>query len=658
MTPSTTTALALGILLLPLSGSAVNALVAPRLGRWFTAWSGWLFILGAFAVTLLAFGTILGQPDAARSGTVTLWNWIDLGGGNLKLGVDITIDQLSVLMLLVITGVGLLIHIYSVGYMAHDPGRPRFFAYMNFFIFSMEVLVLAANLVILIIGWALVALSSYLLISFWYERPSAVAAARKAFITQVIGDVALVIAAFLIVTKLGTLSLPEIFAHADSLGGSNSAIMTGVCLLLAVGAFAKSAQFPLHTWLPDAMEGPTPVSALIHAATMVTAGVYLIARFHPLFDRSPTAQAVVAVVGMGTALMAGIIALSQIDIKRVIAYSTMSQIGLMIFAVGVGAYSAGMYHFATHAVFKALLFMAAGNVIHALHDEQDIRLMGGLRHKLKGTYVCFVIGSLALSGVLFAGMFSKEGLLGFGWENGPWAPLLFFIGLLINVLTSLYAFRLVATVFWGEPQTARGFAAHEAPRVMLWPVAVLAAGAAVMGLVLQWPVSFGPHLVDSFLGPVFATCGPYALCAHPVSAAIEPGAGLALALFAVGLVFSLFGLGLVWQIYVRKSVDAASWFSRPGLRVVPLLSYHKFYFDELYDATLVRPSKSVARAMRRVVEPRVMDGWIRGLGDTLSDFSLGTRVSQTGLIRDYASYMIVGAGVFTIVVVVAAMGSR
>jgi NADH-quinone oxidoreductase subunit L len=649
---STATIVAALVLGLPLLGSILNGLLGPALGRRFVNLVGTLSILAAFVVTLVALVQVMGAAAGQRAVTTTLWRWIDLGEGGLKVGVDITIDPLSVLMLLVITGVGFLIHLYSVGYMEHDPGVARFFSYMNFFIFSMETLVLGADLLILIIGWALVALSSYLLIGFWYERPSAVAAARKAFITQVIGDVALVIAAFLIVTNISdgsgnhlfSLSLPTIFANVDSLGHGGG-LITGICILLAIGAFAKSAQFPLHTWLPDAMEGPTPVSALIHAATMVTAGVYLIARFHPLFDRAPVAQGIVAVVGMGTALMAGIIALSQIDIKRVIAYSTMSQIGLMIFAVGIGAYSAGMYHFFTHALFKALLFMAAGNVIHALHDEQDIRLMGGLATRMRWTYLAFLAGSLALGGLFFAGMFSKEDLLGFGVVNGPGAPLLYGVGLVINVLTGLYAFRLWATVFRGEPQTARVWAAHEAPRVMLVPVLILAAASVVAGWVLQWPVPVGPHAVNDFLAPVFGTP-----TSGPVAA--DPAAATQWIAFAIGVVASAFGIGLGLRIWDQRKVDAAAWFSRPALRWLPQLSYHKFYFDEIYDAILVRPARGLARSMRRVVEPRVMDGWIRGIGDVATDFSSMARSLQTGLIRDYASYMVLFVGIFTVAAIV------
>ncbi|HET9051188.1 MAG TPA: NADH-quinone oxidoreductase subunit L, partial [Candidatus Dormibacteraeota bacterium] len=494
----TTTAQTLGILILayPLAGMLLNALFGRRLGRRFVNLVGPGSVLGSFSVAVIVLVLLLTADESQRSTTVTLWSWLDLGPGNLQVGVNVTFDQLSTVMILVITGVGLLIHIYAVGYMEHDETPHRFFAYMNLFVFSMLLLVLAANLVILIIGWALVALSSYLLIGYYYERQSAVLAARKAFITQVIGDLALYLGAFLLLTHLDvfSLDLPTIFAHASSLG-PQSPLVNLICGLLAIGAFAKSAQFPLHTWLPDAMEGPTPVSALIHAATMVTAGVYLIARFHVLFDMAAVAQGMVAAVGMGTAVMAGVIALSQIDIKRVIAFSTMSQIGLMIFAVGIGAYSAGIFHFVTHAFFKALLFMAAGNVIHALHDEQDIRLMGGVRRFMPRTAWCFLVGSFALAGVFpFAGYFSKENLLGFGLADGPLHPLLYVVGIGVNVLTGLYAFRLYFIVFHNEPATARISDAREARPVMLLPVAALAALNIVGGIGLYLtivPGAFG-----------------------------------------------------------------------------------------------------------------------------------------------------------------------
>jgi len=639
----TASTLVILVLLFPLAGAALNGLLGPVLGRRFVNIVGTVSIFGSFVVACLVLANVVGAASGHSAITIRLWQWIDLGGGtNLSVGMDFTLDPLSALMLMVITGVGFLIHVYSVGYMEHDPGVARFFSYMNFFIFSMLTLVLAADLVILIIGWALVALSSYLLIGFWHDRPSAVLAARKAFITQVIGDVALVIAAFLIVLNTHTLSLPNIFARTQAFP-AGGALVTGICVLLAIGAFAKSAQFPLHTWLPDAMEGPTPVSALIHAATMVTAGVYLIARFHVLFNLAPVAEGIVACVGMGTALMAGIIALSQIDIKRVIAYSTMSQIGLMIYAVGIGAYSAGMFHFATHAVFKALLFMAAGNVIHALHDEQDIRLMGGLHSRMKWTHLAFGAGSLALGGfIFFSGWFSKEELLGFGTVSGPGpAPwLLYAVGVGINVLTGLYAFRLYFTVFHGEPQTARGFAVKEAGRAMLIPVVILGVLAVVVAWPLEFPVPNTLHLFSDFLSPVFA--GSTSPLLH------DPGVGLSLIGLTIGTVASLFGIGLALRLWYEHRPDAQVVIARLP-RAIPLLSYNKFYFDEIYDRTLVRPMKAVARTARRVVEPDIMDGWVAGIGDLMRGFSFDMRIIQTGLIRDYASVFTVFAVLLVVV---------
>jgi NADH-quinone oxidoreductase subunit L len=669
MSTSTAALLAGLVLLLPLLGSALCGLLGPVLGRRFVNLAGTLSIAGAFAVTLVIFAEILGAASGHQSVTVTFWNWLNLGSGsNLNVDVSVTLDQLSVLMLLVITGVGLLIHVYSVGYMEHDEGVARFFSYMNFFIFSMVLLVLAANLIILIIGWAAVALSSYLLIGFWYERTSAVVAARKAMITQIIGDVALVIAAFLLFLNvrtvpptcppnlvcalpgvfpqhLYTLSIPQILTHASSLG-AGSPLITLICILLAVGAFAKSAQFPLHTWLPDAMEGPTPVSALIHAATMVTAGVYLIARFHALFDIAPIAAGMVACVGMGTAIMAGFIALTQQDIKRVIAYSTMSQIGLMIFAVGIGAYAAGMYQFLLHAFFKALLFLAAGNVIHAVHDEQDIREMGGLQSRMRVTAISFLVGSLALAGFLFAGMFSKEDLLGFGLLNGPGTPALYIVGIVVNVLTGLYAFRLYGKTFTGEPRSEAARHAHEAPSVMLWPVVILAGLSAVAGWILQWPVAFGPHLINTFLSPVFTSSG-----SGPIAKA--PGLDLGLVGFGIGVGCSLVGIGFGVFIWWRRALNPAPFFALPGVRLIPQLSRHKLYFDEIYDWTLVRPTRALAKGVRKVGDP-VMDSWIKGVSGVASDFSAVFRTLQSGLIRDYASYMVFFAVAFTVAVMIAA----
>ena len=637
--------LVLLILLFPVGGAALNALLGPRLGRQFVNVVGTASILASFVVATLLLANVVGAPSGHSSITVRLWQWLNLGSGNLSVGMDFTLDPLSAIMAMVITGVGFLIHVYSVGYMEHDEGIARFFAYMNFFIFSMLALVLAGDLVILIIGWALVAFSSYVLIGFWHDRPSAVLAARKAFITQVVGDVAMVIAAFLIFLNAHTLSLPNVFARTAAFP-SGGILVTGICVLLAIGAFAKSAQFPLHTWLPDAMEGPTPVSALIHAATMVTAGVYLIARFHPLFNLAPVAEGMVACVGIGTALMAGVIALSQIDIKRVIAYSTMSQIGLMIYAVGIGAYSAGLFHFAMHSVFKALLFMAAGNVIHALRDEQDIRLMGGLSARMRWTQWSFLSGSLALAGIpIFAGWFSKENLLGFGTVSGPGAApwLLYVVGVGINVLTGLYAFRLWAVVFQGEPQTARVWAAKEARRVMLIPVVMLGVLSLIVAWPLQWPIPNAVRVFTDFLAPVFA--------AGPPTPAAEPGVGLATVALVIGTLASLFGVGLAQRIWVRGDPEPAALAVRLP-RGLPLLSYNKFYFDELYDRALVNPTRAVARTLRRVVEPDIMDGWVSGIGSVLRGLSIDVRSVETGFIRDYASLFAVFAVLFVVITVV------
>ncbi len=635
------------VLLFPLGGALLCALLGPRLGRRFVNYVGTLSILGAFIVAIFVLANVIGAPAGDQSTTVRLWQWLDLGSGNLNVGLDFTLDPLSALMLMVITGVGFLIHVYSVGYMEHDPGIARFMAYMNFFIFSMLTLVLAADLLILIVGWALVALSSYLLIAFWYDRPKAVLAARKAFITQVIGDAGLILGAFLLFLNVHSTNLPTIFARAHLLP-AGGILVTGICVLLAIGAFAKSAQFPLHTWLPDAMEGPTPVSALIHAATMVTAGVYLIARFHVLFNLAPVAQGMVACVGMGTAVMAAIIALSQIDIKRVIAYSTMSQIGLMIYAVGIGAYSAGLFHFATHAVFKALLFLAAGNVIHALRDEQDIRAMGGVQSRMRRTGVAFFFGSLALSGIPFwAGWFSKENLLGLGTVAGPGpAPwILYLVGIGVNVLTGLYAFRLYFIVFHGEPQTARVWAAKESPAVMLIPVTILAALSFVVAWPLQFPLPNPTHVFPAFLNPVFA--------GTPAGLSSEPSLGLAFVALAFGTLASLGGAGFALRVWYEHRWEAAN-VSAALPRWLVLLSYNKFYFDDIYDRIFVRPTRSVARTLRRVVEPTVMDGWIRGLVNAMRGFSFDLRSYQTGFIRDYASLFAVFAVIFVIVAVVVA----
>ncbi|MHB1525579.1 MAG: NADH-quinone oxidoreductase subunit L [Candidatus Dormibacteria bacterium] len=638
------------ILGLPTAGFAVNALTMGRLPRRLVAWMGPGVVLGAFIATLITLWDMLQQPASSRGITVVFWHWLNAsvaaGHGvaaqpGFNANFSVRIDPLAVLMMLVITGIGGLIHVYSVGYMAEDPSFNRFFAYMNIFITSMLLLVMSNTLVFLIIGWAMVAFASYALIAFWYERRSAVVAGRKAFVTQVIGDVGLVLGAFLIFLNLRgphgqllhTVNMQTIFANVgpgahfhNGLGPVGGGTVTAIGLLLFLGAAAKSAQWPLHTWLPDAMEGPTPVSALIHAATMVTAGVYLVARFHPIYQQAPVAAGTVAVIGIGTAMMAAIIGCTQYDIKRVIAYSTMSQIGLMIFAVGVGAYSAGMFQFLTHACFKALLFLAAGNVIHALHDDQDIRIMGGLSKRMKWTFGAFAVGALALAGIpIFAGFFSKEELLSSGLALGPAVPWLWVVGVTVNVLTSFYIFRVVWIAFRGEPRSEHAEHAHEAPLVMLLPVMVLALLSTVVGFLNVDFAGFSPiTLFSNFLKPVLGV---------PAATASDTAGGLAL---LAGFLLSLLGVGIVWAVYGRGLISRE--LVPRHLPWLYQLSFHKFYWDEIYDASLVRPTVMLAGAVRRVIEPNVIDGALAGVRDSIGTLADDFRTFQTGFLKDYAMW--------------------
>src|SRR5438105_558382 len=476
------------VLLAPLAGFLVNALIGRQLPRRVVGWVG----AGSVGLSFIFALLILAQGLGGQRLDQTYFSW--WASGDFNVPFNLYVDRLSTLMILVITGVGFLIHVYSIGYMREDPGYSRFFAYMNVFVFSMLLLVLSGNLVWLIIGWAGVGLSSYLLIGFWFERTSAVLAARKAFVMNTIGDVGMIFAAFLIFLNLRVMDYTAIFGRVHQLpkGGM---VITAICLLLLVGAVAKSAQLPLHTWLPDAMEGPTPVSALIHAATMVTAGVYLVARMHLLYDWAPTAAATVAVVGGVTAFFAATIGTAQVDIKRILAYSTMSQIGYMFLAVGIGAYAAGMFHFMTHAFFKALLFMAAGNVIHAFHDDQDIRHMGNLRAGLPITFWTFLIGTLSITGfpIVTAGFWSKDEIIRAALSA---AGSEFFLGILALItagLTAFYMFRLFFIAFGWEWLARDERHLHEAAMIQTLPIVILAAGAVVAGYI---PVA-------NFLSPVF-----------------------------------------------------------------------------------------------------------------------------------------------------------
>ncbi len=438
------------VLAFPLAGTLIVSLGWRVLPGKLPGWIGTAAILLAFLASIGALFDLLDHPEEDRQLVDTAWTYA--ATANFDAQVSILVDPLSVFMCLVVTGVSALIHLYSVAYMSGDRGYARYFAYLNFFVFSMLVLVLAGNFVLLIIGWAFVGAASYLLISYWYRRNTAVDAGIKAFVINVIGDVGLVVAAFLILDKAGSLDYLPVFEQAGETWSENDGTLVAACLLLLVGAFAKSAQLPLHTWLPDAMEGPTPVSALIHAATMVTAGVYLIARTHPLFELAPTAADVGAIVGCATLIFAGTVAIAVTDLKRVIAYSTISQIGYMVMGVSVAAYGAGLFHLMTHAFFKALLFMGAGSVIGAMAGIQDMDRMGGFRRAMPFTFITFTIGALALAGFpLMSGFFSKDEILAFAIERGDGYVVLAVLGYVGAFLTAFYAFRMVFRVFYGEP---------------------------------------------------------------------------------------------------------------------------------------------------------------------------------------------------------------
>jgi NADH-quinone oxidoreductase subunit L len=613
--------LALLVLLTPLAGFVVNALFGRLLPRQVVGWIGAGSIGLALVFALAALSQVLGGQRLDQ----TYFTWWQSADFNVPF--NLYLDQLSTLMILVITGVGFLIHVYSIGYMREDPGYSRFFAYMNLFVFSMLLLVLSGNLVWLIIGWAGVGLCSYLLIGFWFERSSAVLAARKAFVMNTIGDVGMVFAAFLIFLNLRVLDFQGLFSRVHQLpkGGG---VITAICLLLLVGAVAKSAQLPLHTWLPDAMEGPTPVSALIHAATMVTAGVYLVARMHGLYDWAPAAAATVAVIGGVTAFFAATIGTSQVDIKRILAYSTMSQIGYMFLAVGIGAYAAGMFHFMTHAFFKALLFMAAGNVIHAFRDDQDIRHMGNLRAGLPITFWTFLIGTLSISGFpLFAGFFSKDEIIRAALSAPGTEFWLGVLALITAGLTAYYMFRLFFIAFGWEWLSHDDRHLHEALPIQTVPIVILAVGAVVGGYV---PVA-------SFLTPVFG---------HGV----EVSTGAFIGLAALSVLVALVGFLTAYLMHARRPDLAVVWRTRLG--PIHALVEHKYYIDELYDRVFVRPGLALARFLNDIVEPRVIDGAVNGVADFFLLEAREFRLIQTGRVGTYALWTLGGA--IGVVLVVAA----
>jgi NADH-quinone oxidoreductase subunit L len=615
-------------LLSPLAAAGLITLAGERISRRGAGYVASLSCFIAFGGALTTFIALLGRDAEDRDVVSTAWTW--LSGGSYRSGLEVMIDPLSVFMMLVVAGVGSLIVAYSIGYMDGDAEERRYFAYMSLFVFSMLLLVQGGNLLLLLAGWGMVGLSSYLLIGFWHDRPSAIAAAKKAFVMNAIGDATMALAFFLLIKKANSLEL-------GILGGEYSSTTANlVALGLLGGAVAKSAQLPLQTWLPDAMEGPTPVSALIHAATMVTAGVYLIVRTHAIFEQAPTIADLAAGLGAGTLLLAGLIALVQVDIKRVIAYSTMSQIGYMFLGAGLGAYANGMFHLLTHAFFKALLFMAAGIVIHALVNEQDIRKMGGLRQLMPRTYWAFVVGALALVGIPpFAGFFSKDPILAAAMDHGAYGYVLWVVGLAGTFLTGLYTFRMLFLVFWGEPSpfVREHFHApkRDVPGIsMASTVGVLT----VLSVVGGW-LQFSPvwHPVETWLETV----------AEPV---VTPTNWQEAVSSVLAVVLGAAGIGLAWLLYGARRVAV------PRFAFAQRMLEHKFYFDELYDALFYAPSAWIGRTLGRAVEQPLIAGTGRELGEETRDLGGLVARAQTGLLRTYALAIASSVAVLAIVFVV------
>jgi NADH-quinone oxidoreductase subunit L len=625
---------------LPLLGSAINGLFGSK-------WPNKIVNAVAVGSTGLSF---LAALEAVREFThlapenipwvKQYFTWII--AGDFRAGFDLQIDHLTVVMLLVVTGVGWLIHIYSTGYMAHERGYYRFFSYLNLFMFFMLILVLAANYVLLFVGWEGVGLSSYLLIGFYFLRKSAADAGKKAFIVNRIGDFGFMLGMFLLFRTFGTLDFVPLFAKAtplpaDAMG--HLGMFTVACLLLFMGACGKSAQLPLYVWLPDAMEGPTPVSALIHAATMVTAGVYVVARSHILFTHAPTAMLVVAIVGCATAFFAATIGLVQTDIKRVLAYSTVSQLGYMFLACGVGAFSAGIFHLMTHAFFKALLFLAAGSVIHAMGGEQDMTRMGGLSKKIRWTYLTMLIATFAIAGFPpFAGFFSKDSILLNDYVNEHGGRILYSFGLLTALLTSFYMFRLIFLTFHGKPRyDEKKVHVHESPKSMLVPLVILALLSIVGGWVAAPEFWGAPDYFAKFLEPVFAQ-GSVA----NAEVAEATAHTLEIPLAIVALVTASLGLLFAWWLYLRRPGKPEQ--LAKSMRGAYTTLLNKYYVDEMYAALIIKPLLWVStNFLWQAVDVRAIDATVNGIAEGATDIGDGVRHTQSGNTRSYAVWVVIGA---------------
>jgi NADH-quinone oxidoreductase subunit L len=622
------------LLVLPIAGFCLTALIGRRLYT-----RAWVIAVPAIVVTWLVAMYIVYQAlfaGAYGAGLrFTLYEWIP--AGDFQVSFNFLVDNLTAVLLIVVTTIGMLVHVYSIGYMAHDPGRWRFFAYLNLFMFSMLLLVLADNFLLLFAAWELVGLSSYLLIGFWHRRRTAALAAKKAFLVNRVGDFGFALGIMAVWTTVGTLNFAEVFEFfgpGGGVAGLESWMVIGIALLLFMGAMGKSAQFPLHVWLPDAMEGPTPVSALIHAATMVNAGVYFVARANPIFAQAPEAMVVIAAVGIFTAILAASIALTQRDIKRVLAYSTLSQLGYMFAALGVGAFTAAIFHLMTHGFFKGLLFLGSGSVIHAVHEEQDMNRMGALWRRIPITHWTMLIGAIAIAGIPpLAGFWSKDEILaesflfGFYWV---WAS-----GVVVAVMTGFYMFRLMGKTFYGksnvdphvEPQI------HESPRSMTVPLILLAIPSALLGLAIGFPPADG--VLHHWLEPVFHTSTADILGHEHHEFQVFGIDGVLLligaAAGAIGTAAGIWFFGFFRRPQRIDRVEELTERFRPLYRA----SYAKWYFDELNDLIFVRFGGLVARATWWF-DMRVVDGAVNGIASLTQGAGRGIRTIQTGRVQNYA----------------------
>lgn len=623
------------VILSPIIGFVINGLRFKKNTPVFAGVIASTAVLTSFIASVVLTLDLVSMPEAQRKIAVTFFEWIALD--KLSVNAGFVVDQISSIMILIITGVGTLIHIFSIGYMNHDKGVSKYFAYLNFFIFNMLLLVLGDNLLVMFVGWEGVGLCSYLLIGFWFGDKEKASAGMKAFITNRVGDAAFLLGIFILFVTFGTINFSELNALAPTVVEASwlGAVTLGT-LFLFVGATGKSAQIPLYVWLPDAMAGPTPVSALIHAATMVTAGVYMIVRLNPLFMAAPNTMAVIAVIGAATVLLGATIGMTQWDIKKVLAYSTVSQLGYMFLACGVGAFGAAMFHLMTHAFFKALMFLGAGSVIHAMHEEQDIRKMGGLKKLLPITHFTFVLGWLAIIGIPpFAGFFSKDEILAYAFNSSYGSPVLWAVGVLGAVLTAFYMTRLMVLTFWGTSRYATNVKPHESPWIMTIPLMVLG----LLSVVAGW---IGiPHVIGESLGHI---PNAWENWLNPLITKIPQWQALEVSvewtLMGVSIGAAIVGATTAFKIY-SKSSEGAQKLTNTIKPVYKLVS-NKYYVDQVYEVAVINPVVKFSKNLWKHFDSKVIDGVPKALGDIATGMGSFSRSLQTGNMQQYAMYIGIG----------------